>query len=107
MTTTFPLAAVLMQLTCMLGDRNLWLGLQWVPRLSNTEADALTNDDYSLFSMNLRIEVKWEEVPLDVMTSLLLEGQGFLEEINRLKSAKGAEVTRVIRKRKRVKTVKT
>ena len=104
MTTTFPLAAVLMQLTCMLSARNLWLSLNWVPRLENVEADALTNDDYSLFSMDRRVAVNWEEVPLDVMASLLREGQGFLDELGRLKLARKAEQALGYRKRRRVKT---
>ena len=104
MTTSFPLAAVLMQLTCMLSERNLWLGLQWVPRLSNVEADALTNDDFLLFSPELRVNVVWEEVPLDVMSSLLQEGKGFLDEIDRMKTAKRTEQKPGYRKRKRTKT---
>ena len=71
MTTAFPSAAVLVQLTCMLSFRNLWLDLTWIPRLQNVEADALTNGDYSAFSMCNRVEVGWEQVPLEVMSEVL------------------------------------
>ena len=103
MTTSFPLAAILMQLTCMLSCRNLWLGLTWVPRLENQEADSLTNGDFSLFSEELRVPVVWSDLPLDVMSSLLVEGKGFLDELDRLKLAKADEVKSSRRKRRRIK----
>jgi hypothetical protein len=103
MTTTFPLAAVLMQLTCMLSVRNLWLHLNWVPRLQNVEADALTNSDFSLFNPDLRVEVVWEKIPLEVMGGLLAQGQEFLLELERLKSHKRASSVPQYKLRKRVK----
>jgi hypothetical protein len=70
-----------MQLTSMLGARNLWLGLDWIPRESNEEADALTNDEFSGFDDNKRIAVSWSDLPLDVLAALLKEGESFLQEI--------------------------
>jgi hypothetical protein len=81
MTTSYPLSAVLMQLTSMLGARNLWLGLDWIPRESNEEADALTNDEFSGFDDSKRIAVSWSDLPLDVLEALLQEGESFLQEI--------------------------
>ena len=81
MTTSFPLSAVLMQLTSMLGARNLWLGLGWIPREQNEEADALTNDEFSGFDSEKRIPVSWGDLPLDVLAALLKEGENFLQEI--------------------------
>ena len=107
MTTTFPLAAVLMQLTCMLSLRNLWLNLGWIRRDQNEEADALTNADFSLFDPKKRLEVVWDQLPLEVMSSLLLEGRGFLAEIERLRENKKRDLAhtgKLVRKRRRVKT---
>ena len=58
-TTKFPVAPVLMELVIQLAARSLWLDLVWAPRLENTEADALTNDDFSLFNEDMRIVITW------------------------------------------------
>ena len=104
MTTAFPSAAVLMQLTCRLSVRNLWLDLAWIPRLQNVEADALTNGDYSAFSMCNRVEVVWEQVPLEVMSEVLAEGKNFALEMERLKSNKRLAPKTSQRQKKRPKT---
>jgi hypothetical protein len=87
----------------MLSVRNLWLHLNWVPRLQNVEADALTNSDFSLFNPDLRVEVVWEQIPLEVMGGLLAQGQEFLLELERLKSHKRASSVPQYKLRKRVK----
>jgi hypothetical protein len=103
MTTSFPLAAVLMQLTCMLSARNLWLDLNWVPRLQNVEADALTNSDFTLFNPDLRMEVAWDQIPLKVMEGLLEQEKEFLLEIERLKSHKRTTSAPQFKPRRRLK----
>ncbi len=65
LTTKFPGAAVLMQLASVLSARCLWLDLERADRTLNTEADALTNGDYSLFDPLRRIHIKWEGVMED------------------------------------------
>ena len=67
LTTTYPLALVLMQVSVLLSEKKLWLGLQWIPRERNTEADALTNDDFSGFAEHLRISVRFAELRLEVV----------------------------------------
>ena len=106
MTTTFPLSAVLMQMTSMLGARNLWLDLAWVAREQNVEADSLTNSDFSGFSAANRLPVIWSDLPLDVLDSLVREGTGFLAELDRHReNKKRAEIIgiKTPRKRRRVK----
>ena len=88
MTTKLPLLAVLMQLSVMLSDRNVWLNLNWVGRLFNVEADALTNSDFSLFDEARRIPVVWSELPLDIMNDMLAVGLAFEQGLNHLKAAK-------------------
>ena len=60
LTTKFPLCVVLMQLAWTLHCRDLELRLDWLPRLQNRKADALTNGDFSGFSADLRIEIEPE-----------------------------------------------
>ena len=57
LTTKMPGAAVLMQLSTILADRNLWLDLQWKERSLNQEADDLTNDVFDRLDMKNRIYV--------------------------------------------------
>jgi hypothetical protein len=107
MTTAFPLAAILMQLTCMLSQRNLWLNLEWVPRTENVEADALTNSDFSAFSMENRVELVLDDLPLDVMRSLVDRGTAFVQEIENLKAHNKTTGRIRSRLRKRAKTAWT
>ena len=62
MTTKFPVGAILMETVKQLARRNLWLNLHWIPREQNTEADALTNLDFSKFDANRRVEVTWSKL---------------------------------------------
>ena len=107
MTSKFPGAAVLMQLTEMLSERELWLDLTWCSRTENTEADSLTNEDFSLFTAENRLPVVWSELKLDVLESLMKVGTSFLAEIQTLKEAKrlaGTPTMTTPRKRRRVKS---
>ena len=88
MTTKFPLSAVLMQLSTMLSERNLWLDLTWVRREENTEADALTNSDFALFSLERRVHVEWKDLPFQVLEALVKLGSEFVQEIDKFKEAK-------------------
>ena len=88
LTTKFPLAAVLMQLATMLSSRGLWLDLEWVCREDNVEADALTNSDFSLFDPSRRIPVCWADIPHEVLTSLVSQGEAFLVELEGTRALK-------------------
>ena len=50
LTTKYPLAVILMELSCQLGMRGASMRARWIPRLQNEEADALANGDYRHFS---------------------------------------------------------
>ena len=56
------LCIILMQLAWTLHCKDLELRLDWLPRLQNREADALTNEDFSGFNMDLRVEIKPEDL---------------------------------------------
>ena len=49
LTTKYPLGVVLMELATQLGRRAVTLRADWLPRLQNEEADALTNMDFRHF----------------------------------------------------------
>ena len=49
MTTKFPLGIILMELAHQLGLRRAVLRAEWLPRLQNEEADALTNAGFHTF----------------------------------------------------------
>ena len=55
LTTKFPLCAFLMELAIQLHVKNVDLDLYWLPRLQNTEADSLTNDDTTKFDPRYRV----------------------------------------------------
>eukprot|EP00435_Cladocopium_sp_Y103_P010320 s1590_g2.t1 len=55
LTTKFPLCAFLMELALQLHINKVDLELYWLPRLQNTEADSLTNDDASKFDTKFRV----------------------------------------------------
>lgn len=57
MTSKFPLLLILAELAAQLKDKELDLGLEWIPRDQNEEADALTNGRFGDFDPGRRIDV--------------------------------------------------
>ena len=55
-TTKFPLCSIEMELAAQLLDRGLSLDLRWRRRDRNSEADALTDEDFSGFDLSRRVE---------------------------------------------------
>ena len=102
LTTKMPVAAILMQLATDLHQAGLWLELNWLPREENTEADALTNGDFSGFDPQLRVPVSWAEVDLGVVQKLLTAEAEFRDKLGELKAARRQGVPEgPARKRKR------
>ena len=96
-TTKWPLMIVNMQLSHVLASSALTLNLQWRPREENTLADALTNEDDAAFDSTLRVNVKFDDIPLAIVNELW---QTKLEFDHRKSSFIAGEVSR----RKRQKT---
>ena len=94
MTTKYPLGIVLMELSCQLGLRRACLQARWIPRLQNEEADALTNGDYRHFDEALRIPVDLEKLQFRVLNELFREGDEYVKELDALKAAEKAAVTK-------------
>jgi hypothetical protein len=67
MSTKWPLGPLLMELSEQLRHRQLELHLKWERRDVNTEADAITNEDFSAFSAGNRVEFNFGDLPWRVL----------------------------------------
>ena len=91
MTTSFPLCAVLMQLTTDLSARGVELDLTWTPREDNVLADALSNGVCEGMDPALRRRFCLDD--LEVFHRLLAAGVSCYKEIAERKAeSKGPEV---------------
>ena len=107
MTGKFPLNLVLMELACLLAERQCDLQLSWRPREMNTEADALTNSDFRLFDPSLRIPVKLEALEWNVLTPWWEESLSLYREVAEArKAARSRKPSGETRGRKRRSSLK-
>ena len=78
-TTKWPLMAINVQLSSALSKSRLSLLLQWRPREENVEADDLTNEKFSSFQPACRVQIKFQDLDLALLNSLV-EARGEFEE---------------------------
>ena len=71
MSTKWPLTSVLAELSEQLRRRQLELHLSWIRRDRNSEADAITNEDFSAFSPENRIHVDPTKIPWIVLPKIM------------------------------------
>jgi hypothetical protein len=88
MTTKFPLVIVLMEIAAVLQSKGTHLELHWLPRLQNSEADCLTNQDFTQFDPALRVRVNIEEYQGIVMRKMMSAGMDLYTEIRAAKVSK-------------------
>ena len=81
LTTKWPLAAFLVELSCQLESRGLLLDMHWVPRDQNSEADAITNGDVHWLSADREIKVDLKEMKFELLHQLLEQGEVFYQGI--------------------------
>ncbi|CAE7253326.1 unnamed protein product [Symbiodinium sp. CCMP2592] len=86
-TTKWPLMLINMQLSHLLRKACLRLSLTWKPRDENKLADALTNQDFSSFSSEHRLDVSFSELPLELLNQLWLSKSDFDASRKALQSA--------------------
>eukprot|EP00438_Fugacium_kawagutii_P008249 Skav226268 [mRNA] locus=scaffold2708:264535:265680:- [translate_table: standard] len=107
MSCKYPLSIVVMELALQLKEKGVELDLRWLPRRQNTEADALTNQEFGGFDNRLRIHVDLEKVEFLILNKLM-EKAGTLDEEMKLakssKEAKGDKPLKDLPKRKRGET---
>jgi len=96
MTTSFPLCAVLLQLTTDLSSRGVELDLQWVPRDDNDLADALSNGRVDGMDPSLRRRFRLGD--LKTFHKLLASGEECYRQIAERKAARKGPETRPHRK---------
>ena len=96
-----------MELASQLGRRGATLRAEWIPRLQNEEADALTNWDFRHFDPKHFIDVNLDELKLNIMNELFAAGDAYLNELEDLratgKSAKAAADSSVAGEKRRKK----
>ena len=63
------------------------LRAEWVPRLQNEEADALTNSDFRHFRAENRIDVSLKDLNFGVLDRLLESGEAYVAETEAAKLA--------------------
>ena len=74
-----------MELAVQIGLRNATLRANWIPRLQNEEADALTNSDFRHFDQAQRIEVDLAKLEFKILNQLFAVGDNYIEELAKVK----------------------
>ncbi|CAE7247092.1 unnamed protein product [Symbiodinium sp. CCMP2456] len=102
--TKWPLMLVNMQLSDLLLRASLKLLLNWRPRSENQHADDLTNEVFTSFSSEHRIDLRYADLPLALLHQLWETKESF-DEARRAQAALAADASgHSLRKRKAEKT---
>ena len=102
LTTKYPVSVVLVELCHQLQLRRATLRAQWLPRLQNEEADALTSGDFGHFCPERRIGVNLDTLPFGAMPALFAQGEACVAEIASMKAAAKRGPAEHVAKRKRL-----
>ena len=87
MTTAYPLGLVLIELSYQLSKRRIAMRAEWVPRLQNEEADALSNSDSRHFREENRVRVDLATLDFGVLPQLLKLGEDYAEQVARARES--------------------
>ena len=79
--------AIATELAGLLQRKALGLQLVWYPRELDSEADALTNSDFSCFTASNRVPADGVLGRLKILNSILIKGQGFEDALLATKAA--------------------
>ena len=101
LTTKYPLAPVLMELSTQLATRSLWMDLEWLPRELNQEADDLTNENFSKLRPERRVHVAWKDLKFEYLEELTSLGMELQVEVLQRREEKKKAGTGRQKKRKR------
>ena len=91
MSTKWPLAPMIMELSEQCRSRNLELHLSWQRRNFNTEADSLTNGDFSAFQIQNQVHFDFPNIPWLVLTEALVWSKEVYDLTKNLKATRNAE----------------
>ena len=92
LSTKFPLNVLLMQLATLMENSGHYLNLKWVPRDQNQLADALTNEDFSSFTPNKRVQAKIDKDTFPTLFCMLGEAKRLFDDVERTKAARIKQV---------------
>eukprot|EP00435_Cladocopium_sp_Y103_P030315 s433_g7.t1 len=91
MSTKFPIALLVIEVSETLRSLETTADLRWIKREDNQRADDLTNQDYHAFDLGKRIRVTEENCKWVVLGELLPESQRIYDEVQKFKEKKKAE----------------
>ena len=91
MSSKFPLVVILTELAERLRQWDLDLGLDWIPRNQNEEADGLTNGVVSSFAPELEIEVDLKRLGLRTLDCMWEVADGLYRDVQERKTRKRAQ----------------
>lgn len=91
MSTKYPLTVLIMELSETLRARNCELDLQWIPREKNQLADDLTNQVFTKFPMDCRVQFVGGDTKWLVLSELMEKANEFHMELAAEKKRKVAE----------------
>jgi len=106
------MAILLLELMELMRTCRIHLDLQWVRRDDNVEADAITNEEFGMFSEQLRVPVDPKKVKWLALSGMFEAGQRLYESINAEREAQrkrgpgGAEVPGRATKRRLMDSLK-
>ena len=78
-TTRWPLVLVNMQLTDSMMRSGMRVVLKWRPRDENIVADDLTNGKFEQVDMAKRVQVRWNEIKMELLNKLWGARKEFLD----------------------------
>ena len=95
-----PLVLVLMEYLGLCEDLGARCHLSWRPRETNVEADDLTNERFSVFDLEKRVNVCWDDIQLPYMKlfspALLSFSKKRLEKDNSVKTQRSEKFQKTI-----------
>jgi hypothetical protein len=93
MTTKFPLCVILMELVAQLDVKCALLDLRWVRRDENALADALTNDDFTNFTLSKRVPVDLATMTWILLQDFMAAGAALYGQLDFEKAKRAASAT--------------
>ena len=91
MTGKFPSIVILAELSAQLRRKGIELNLEWVPRDQNEEADALTNEHFTHFNKDLRIDVDVLKIDWIVLNRLMGVAEEIYRDVKDMREARMSE----------------
>jgi hypothetical protein len=93
MSTKWPLTAVLAELGEQLRQRRLELHLSWLRRDLNSEADAITNEEFTIFDPERRIQIVPQEIKWVVLPKIMEWSKQIYEHTEEQRVLKGKQTS--------------